>query len=99
MSARGVPSAECMDDPSTPGIDTVSDDGWTAIAGASSAVYAPEPTDVGRCLRATAMYTDNVGRIGEQATGVLEVPVGRPRIFCHWSGIGQRVCQCPARVP
>ena len=81
VSARGVPSAECMDDPSTPGIDTVSDDGWTAIAGASSAVYAPEPTDVGRCLRATAMYTDNVGRIGEQATGVLEVPVGRHGSF------------------
>ena len=76
LSARGVPSAECMDDPSTPGIDTVNDDGWTAIAGATSAVYSPKAADVGRCLRATAMYVDNVGRVGEQATGVLEVPVG-----------------------
>ena len=77
VSARGTPSAECRDDPATPGIDAVDDDGWTVIAGASAAVYAPKPADVGRCLRATAVYTDNVGRAEEQATGVLEVPVGR----------------------
>ena len=77
VSARGTPSAECRDDPATPGIDAVDDDGWTVIAGASAAVYAPKPADVGRCLRAVAVYTDNVGRGEEQATGVLEVPVGR----------------------
>ena len=32
---------------------------------------------MGRCLRAVAVYTDNVDRGEEQATGVLEVPVGR----------------------
>ena len=77
VSDRGTPSAECRDDPNTPGIDAVRDDGWTVIAGASAAVYAPKPADVGRCLRAVAVYTDNVGRAEEQATGVLEVPVGR----------------------
>ena len=77
VSARGTPSAECRDDPGTPGIDAVDDDGWTVIAGASAAVYAPKPADVGRCLRAVAVYTDNVDRGEEQATGVLEVPVGR----------------------
>ena len=73
VNERGIPSAECRDDPSTPGIDVVR--GWTPIGGASSAVYAPKPADVGRCLRATAFYTDNIGTSGEQATGVLEVPV------------------------
>ncbi len=77
VSARGTPSAECRDDPGTPGIDAVDGDGWTVIAGASAAVYAPKPADVGRCLRAVAVYTDNVDRGEEQATGVLEVPVGR----------------------
>ena len=77
VSARGTPSAECRDDPATPGIDAVDDDGWTVIAGASAAVYAPKPADVGRCLRAVAVYTDNVDRGEERATGVLEVPVGR----------------------
>ena len=71
---RGTPSAECRDDPGTPGIDVVG--GWTPISGASSAVYAPQPTDVGRCLRATATYTDNIdSSANEQASGVLEVPV------------------------
>ena len=74
---RGAPSAECIDDPGTPGIDPVDDNSWTAIVGATSAVYAPKAADVGRCLRATAMYVDNVGRPVEEATGVLEVPVGR----------------------
>ena len=75
VNARGAPSAECLDDPSTPGIDVVSD--WTPIAGAFSAVYAPEPADVGRCLRAKVIYIDNVGRAREEATGALEVPVGQ----------------------
>ena len=74
VSERGAPSAECRDDPATPGIDVVG--GWTPISGASSAVYAPRAADAGRCLRATAFYTDNIGAAGEQVTGVLEVPVG-----------------------
>ena len=74
VSERGAPSAECRDDPATPGIDVVG--GWTPISGASSAVYAPRPADAGRCLRATAFYTDNIGAAGERVTGVLEVPVG-----------------------
>ena len=92
--ARGVPSKECLDDPSTPGIDGVG--GWTPITGASSAVYAPKSDDVGRCLRATAIYTDNVpnqpGSGGnaacgvtegddDVACGVTEVPVGRHGSF------------------
>ena len=77
VNDRGAPSAECRDDPNTPGIDAVREDGWTMIAGASAAVYAPKLADVGRCLRAVAVYTDNVGRGEERATGVLEVPVGR----------------------
>ena len=70
----GVPSAECRDDPGTPGIDVVG--GWTPIGGASSAVYAPQPADEGRCLRVTAVYTDNIeNAANEQASGVLEAPV------------------------
>ena len=74
---RGLPSAECREDPDTPGIAAVREDDWTTIAGATSAVYAPKPGDVGMCLRAVAVYTDNVGHGEEKATGVLEVPVGR----------------------
>ena len=51
--------------------------GWTSIGGASSAVYIPKPADVGRCLRAMAVYTDNLDDTELNATGVLEVPVGR----------------------
>ena len=79
VNDRRAPSAECRDDPDTPGIDPVG--GWTMIAGASAAVYSPKSADVGRCLRATAVYIDNVGRVQEQATGVLEVPVGRHGSF------------------
>ena len=81
VNDRGAPSAECRDDPDTPGIDAVREDGWTPIVGASAAVYAPKPADVGRCLRAVAVYTDNVGHRQEEATGVLEVPVGRHGSF------------------
>ncbi len=79
--SRGVPSHECEDDPNTPGIDAVAEEGWTPIAGESAAVYAPRPDDVRRCLRATAFYIDNVGRAQDKATGVLEVPVGRHGSF------------------
>ena len=63
---------ECRDDPQTT---------WTPIVGATAAVYAPKSTDVGRCLRATATYVDNVDRQQETATGVSEVPVGRHGAF------------------
>ena len=81
VNDRRVPSAECVDDPSTEGIDPVAEDGWTTIAEATSAVYIPKLADVGRCLRATATYVDNVGPGEEPATGVLEVPVGRHGSF------------------
>ena len=55
--------------------DTGVDADWTLIGGASSSVYVPRPTDVGRCLRATAVYTDNLDDTELRATGVLEVPV------------------------
>ena len=79
VSERGAPSHECEDDPSTPGIPPVTT--WTKIAGASAAVYAPKAADVGRCLRAKVVYIDNVGRANDEATGVLEVPVGRHGSF------------------
>ena len=50
--------------------------GWTPIIGVSSAVYAPRLADFGRCLRATAFYSDNMGD-DQDAMGVTEVPVGR----------------------
>ena len=60
---------------------TLPDDSWNTIAGATSAVYAPKADDVGRCLRATVTYVDNVGRTQERASGVAEVPVGRHGSF------------------
>ena len=78
VNDRGAPLDECQDDPGTL---ILAVGGWTAIAGATSAVYAPKAADVGRCLRATATYVDNVGRGEEPATGVLEVPVGRHGSF------------------
>lgn len=81
VDGRGVPSHECEDDPATPGIDPVREEGWTAIVGESSAVYAPKAADVNRCLRATAYYFDNVVGPRNMATGVLEVPVGRHGSF------------------
>ena len=69
----GTPSAECVEDPDTPDISAVG--GWTTIAEASSATYTPRRDDLGRCLRATATYTDNLGNADDRATGVLETPV------------------------
>ena len=69
-------TAECLEDPDTPGIVVVG--GWTPIDGASSAVYTPKQADVGKCLLATAVYTDNIENpadADERATGVLERPV------------------------
>ena len=52
------------------------DEFWDPIPGASSSVYVPKPSDVGRCLRATATYRDGIGNSAfESATGVLEAPV------------------------
>ena len=74
---REVPSAKCREDSGSEGISIVG--GWTPIGRASSAVYSPRPGDVGRCLRAVALYTDNLSTVEERATGVLEVPVRRRR--------------------
>ena len=77
----GTPSAECLDDPDTPGIEVV--DGWTPLDGASSAAHTPKQADLGRCLRATAVYTDNIENPpdadDDKATGVLERPVQNTR--------------------
>ena len=74
---EGTPSAECVDDPQTTGIGEVSE--WDTIDGASAAVYTPTPADVGKCLRATAFYTDNIENPpvddDDKATGVSERPV------------------------
>ena len=72
----GTPSAECLDDPET-GIPGVG--GWTPIGGSTSSVYTVQAADVGRCLRATATYTDNMenpaGAADERLTAVTEAPV------------------------
>ena len=68
----GTPSAECRDDPGTPGIGVVG--GWASIDGATSLSYTPASADVGRCLRATAVYRDNIGEADEQAVEVAEAP-------------------------
>ena len=75
--SEGTPSAECRDDPGTPGIRVVA--GWTPIDGASSSVYTVQGADVDTCLRATATYTDDVenaaGAADEQLTGMTEAPI------------------------
>ena len=74
VNEDGTPSAECRDDPDTPNIGVV--DGWTPIDGASAAVYTPTPAEVGKCLRATAFYTDNQEEdADDEAEGVSERPV------------------------
>ena len=68
-------STKCED------IDT--DEDWTPIGEASSAAYTPTSADVGRCLRATAIYTDNIESPGDtphRATGVLERPVQSSKV-------------------
>jgi len=51
----------------------VDDEFWETIGGATSAIYVPKLSDVGRCLPATATYRDSVGNSTlESATGVLE---------------------------
>ena len=75
MDEEGTPSAECRVDPDMPDLQVVGDESWTPIDGASTAAYTSKPADVGRCLRATAVYSDNIGDSEEQATEVLERPV------------------------
>ena len=57
----------------------VAEDDWKDIDGASSSVYTAQAADVGRCLRVTATYTDNIenpdGRADEQLTATTEAPV------------------------
>ncbi len=55
---NGDPTVECRGDPGTPGVVG----GWTAIPGATSAAYTPTPADVNRCLRAIAVYRDDLHR-------------------------------------
>ena len=74
----GTPSAECRGEPGTAGVVG----GWTPIDGATAATYTPELGDVGRCLRATVIYTDNIESPGDPphlATGVLEAPTQQSR--------------------
>ena len=68
----GTPSAECRND-----TDIRDGGGRARIEGASSAAYVPSLADVDRCLRATAIYTDNIENPpnADDATGVLEAPV------------------------
>ena len=68
-----------VDDGGTPAECRNYSDGWAPIVGASSAVYTPRPADVGRCLRATVTYKDNIENAAdaadEQVVGVSEAPV------------------------
>ena len=102
VDEEGNPLEECRDDPGTPGIGVVG--GWTPIDGASSSVYTARPADVGRCLRATATYTDNMenpaGASDERLTGTVEAPVqGRgpanaaPHFVGPTDGTGRRVAE------
>ena len=70
---RSAPSAGCRN----------YSGGWTPIDGATSAVYTPQPEDVGTCLRVTVVYTDNVDAADQQATRVSEVPVRGRRPPLH----------------
>ena len=74
---EGAPPAECLDDETTD-LGVVDPNRWITIDGASSAAYTPMTADVGRCLRATAIYTDNIESPGDaphRTRGVSEAPV------------------------
>ncbi len=55
LDGDGNPLQECRDDTTTPDVG-----GWVPIEEATSSAYTPTPADVGRCLRATATYTDGI---------------------------------------
>ena len=76
VDVDGNPLDECKDDPDTTATVV---GGWTAIAEASASAYTPTAADLGRCLRATVTYTDNIGDAEDQATGVLEAPTQASR--------------------
>ena len=42
--------------------------------------YTPKADDVGKCLRATVTYTDNIDDADEEAKGVSEAPVQNSRV-------------------
>jgi len=85
VDGDGNPTAECRDNPATPGIVAVTwpSGGEAVIEGAASSVYTPTLADVGRCLRAVATYTDNIeneaGAADEEVMGVTEAPVQASR--------------------
>ncbi len=102
VDEEGNPLEECRDVPGTPDVEVVG--GWTPIDGASSSVYTARPADVGRCLRATTTYTDNMenpaGASDERLTGTVEAPVqGRspanadPHFVGSTDGTGRRVAE------
>ena len=102
VDEEGNPLEECRDAPGTPDVEVVG--GWTPIDGASSSVYTARPADVGRCLRATTTYTDNMenpaGASDERLTGTVEAPVqGRspanaaPHFVGPTDGTGRRVAE------
>ena len=76
VDGEGIPSAACREAPGTP---AVSESGWTLIDGVSTTDYTSTLADVGRCLRATATYTDDIenppGQDDDEAMGVSEAPV------------------------
>ena len=72
VDGEGTPSAECREDPGTPGIGVVGD--WTPIDGVRTATYTPTLADVDRCLRATAVYRDAIGDSEERAMEAAEAP-------------------------
>ena len=80
LDEDGNPLAECRDDPDTL-LNVVG--GWERIDEATKAAYTPEPADVGKCLRARVIYTDNIENPTDQndeAMGVLEAPVQSRRL-------------------
>ena len=89
VNEAGIPSPQCRADPDDSNIVVVAD--WITIDGASAAVYTPKTADVGRCLRATAIYTDNIENPpdadDDKATGVSER-----------SRAGQQTCQRRSEV-
>ena len=78
MDGDGTPSTACRDDTDTPGIDGVG--GWTPIDGVSTATYTPQPPDVDKCLRAAAVYRDNIDYAVDRAVGVTEAPAQSSKV-------------------
>ena len=73
MDANGDPLNVCHADQVTPGVTVIG--GWEPIPEATSPAYVPQAIDAGRCLRATAIYSDNIGDAAAPVEGVSEAPV------------------------